>query len=256
VLGHVGHGEVDEIYDVHVEVDREPISATFEERDGLRGCLSGCPSHDLGREAGHRAPFEYGHLGWVRLVAEEHYPVVGHQREARTGSGELLRDPRLSDHVRHPHRVEDARGVGGGGPEVHAAVEVQERRVLARANEPREHSEFDSAVAAHHERNMAGAHGPLDPVGDRSDDPDHGLEALRVTSRVRTETGPGEIPEIPDGMPRRQQPLYKPRLAQRPRRLLLARPVGTRAGRDAEECERSCHAAPLFYDCSARRIST
>jgi hypothetical protein len=40
------------------------------------------------------------------------------------------------------------------------------------------------------------------------------------------------------------------------RRLLLPRPVGARAGRDAEEGERWRYAAPYFYVCFARRMST
>src|SRR5215208_841563 len=70
VLGHVRYGGVHEVYDVHVEVDHEPLRGVLEKGEGFRSGLLRPAPHACGRVAGHRALLKYLDLRRVRLVAE------------------------------------------------------------------------------------------------------------------------------------------------------------------------------------------
>ena len=68
-----------------------------------------------------------------------------------------------------------------------------------------------------------------------------------MAPRIGPEANAREIPVVDHEAPRRREPLRQPRLPECRRRLVLARPVGARARRDAEETDPSRHLiAPLF----------
>lgn len=98
------------------------------------------------------------------------------------------------------------------------------------------HAKLYSAVAANHQRGFAVLQGGLDQVGRAAGDLHHRREVVRTpVLPIRVPARAGHVAVVDHGHARRPEPLHQ--TGYHPRSLLLARPVGARDGRDADETD-------------------
>ena len=123
-----------------------------------------CGRDRIGRDVGPRDPRESPLLDQLqlvrravqRVVGEQHDLIVREQRRAGPELTQLARRARIAEHVRDAHPVERAVRLAVGRVEVAVDVEVDEPDPSRIGQMPGHRADADGAVAAQHERHLAG----------------------------------------------------------------------------------------------------
>ena len=118
------------------------------------------------------------------------------------------------------------------------ATPAEQAEVVAVAREAGHHAKGDGAVAAEHQRPLAAVQGRMDAVGDPAGHLHDAVQvALPRVGRVRPVAGGRQVAVVLHLEPGRAQALDQAGPAERLGCLLLPRPVGAGAGRDADDRE-------------------
>src|SRR5438128_9083743 len=170
------------------------------------------------------------------MKAKEDDPVLRYEWESRPDVRQL--GIALANQVRNAHRVEDPRVGRLRRRQVGIAVEVDQTEVGLVPQQSGDDAERDCAIATEDKRDQVALNRRRNRVSDLARDPDHQGLALSLTvgsvGRKASDREVAEVLHLQAGFSERAE---KPRLAERGRRLLLARAMGAGARGHADQAE-------------------
>ena len=147
-------------------------------RSRARACSAACSGrHGFGRPTARHGPG--GRAPHARRPGSRcsRTAAAGH-RGAGAGTGRARparRWSRLVQQVGHAHGVEDAGRVGGRGEQLHAAIHVGQRRLVAPVPECGHHPDGDAAFASQHQRDPSVGEDLAHPPACLQEHVEHGL---------------------------------------------------------------------------------
>jgi catechol 2,3-dioxygenase-like lactoylglutathione lyase family enzyme len=210
--------------------------------EGLHRGLSCAPLHVVDPKNGqfplsHHAMLPTGEL--VGYGGDEDDLVGLEQWESGADSAEGAGCFRQSQQMGRAHPIEEPKTYGRWDIEIRAGIQIQETNPFGSARERSNDPDFDGAVTSEHKYRICRRCCPVDHISDRRRDARHRFGALRAwVGRVRCPTNLGQVTAIIDVESPRREEIDHTRKAERLRRTLLTRSMGSGACRDTHHRNR------------------